>query len=351
MNSRAVFYALVSAILFGISTPAAKVLLDSIHPVILAGLLYCGAGAGVALLRAVPWGPLNSKTAPQASLSKSELPWLAGGILAGGVVGPVLLLVGLAQTSVSTASLLLTLEGLATALMAWFIFHEGFDRRIALGMLFLVVGALVLAWSGSPTFEGLIGPAAIVGACIAWGLDNNLTRKVSLADPLQIVAAKGLVAGPVNLLLGLWAGGALPNPLSALSAAAVGFLCYGVSLIFFVLALRQLGTARTAAYFSVAPFFGAAVAIAVLNEPVTGQLMVAGVLMALGVWLHVTERHEHEHVHDPQAHSHPHVHDEIHQHSHGPNDPLDEPHTHLHVHESLKHSHQHTPDMHHQHRH
>jgi drug/metabolite transporter (DMT)-like permease len=197
----------------------------------------------------------------------------------------------------------------------------------------------------------LIGPLAIVGACIAWAFDNNLTRKVSLADPLQIVAIKGLVAGPINLVLGLWAGGALPDPLTAFAAAVVGFLCYGVSLVLYVLALRQLGTARTAAYFSVAPFFGATVAVVVLKEVITGQLMTAGVLMALGVWLHATERHEHEHAHERQAHSHPHVHDETHQHGHGPDDPLGEPHTHLHVHASLKHSHQHTPDMHHQHRH
>src|SRR6266700_1565648 len=180
MNSKAVSYALASAVLFGISTPAAKVLLGSIHPIALAGLLYCGAGAGVLLLRLFPRAALSPKAAPEAGLNKSELPWLAGAILAGGVVGPILLLAGLAQTSASNASLLLTLEGLATALMAWFIFHEGFDRRIALGMLFLVLGALVLAWSGSPSFDGLIGPAAIVGACMAWGLDNNLTRKVSL---------------------------------------------------------------------------------------------------------------------------------------------------------------------------
>ena len=258
---------------------------------------------------------------------------------------------GLTQTGASSASLLLTLEGLATALMAWFIFHESFDRRIALGMLFLVAGAGVLAWSGSPSSKSFIGPLAIVGACIAWGLDNNLTRKVSLADPLQIVAVKGLVAGSANLLLDLWAGGELPNVSHALSAAIVGFLCYGVSLVFYVRALRDLGTARTAAYFSVAPFFGAAVAVVVFSEPVTAQLMVAGSLMALGVWLHVTERHEHEHVHEPQVHSHPHVHDEAHRHSHDPTDPRGEPHTHLHVHERLKHSHQHTPDMHHQHRH
>ena len=351
MNFTAVMYALASAALFGVSTPFAKILLGSIHPGILAGLLYCGAGIGSALLR---WGRrnvLSSNNAQEAALTRSELPWLAGAVIAGGVVGPILLLMGLSRTDASTASLLLTLEGAATALMAWFIFHESFDRRIAVGMLCLTAGAAVLSWSGSPTLESVIGPLAVIGACIAWGIDNNLTRKVSLSDPLQIVAIKGLIAGPINLLLGFAAGGTLPDVASGAVAAFIGFLCYGVSLALFVLALRHLGTARTAAYFSTAPFFGTVVAIIILHEAVTVQLIVAGAFMALGVWLHVTERHEHEHVHDPQTHSHPHVHDETHRHSHTPDDPTGEPHTHRHTHEPLKHSHPHVPDMHHQHRH
>jgi drug/metabolite transporter (DMT)-like permease len=246
MNFTAVTYALASAALFGVSTPFAKMLLGSIHPGILAGLLYCGAGVGSALLR---WGRnvLSSSSVQEAALTRSELPWLAGAIIAGGVVGPILLLIGLSRTDASTASLLLTLEGAATALMAWFIFHESFDRRIAFGMLCLTAGAAVLSWSGSPTLESVIGPLAVIGACIAWGIDNNLTRKVSLSDPLQIVALKGVIAGPINLLLGFAAGGTLPDLLPGLLAAIIGFLCYGVSLALFVLALRHLGTARTAA--------------------------------------------------------------------------------------------------------
>jgi drug/metabolite transporter (DMT)-like permease len=293
----------------------------------------------------------GSSNAPEAALSRADLPWLAGAVVAGGVLGPILLLVGLARTGASTASLLLTLEGVATALMAWFIFHESFDRRIAIGMLCLAAGALVLSWSGAPTLESVVGPLAIIGACVAWGLDNNLTRKISLADPLQIVTLKGTIAGPINLLLGVAAGGALPDLLSGLAASVVGFLCYGVSLALFVLALRHLGTARTAAYFSTAPFFGAVAAVIALHESVTYQLLAAGALMAVGVWLHVTEQHDHEHTHDRQEHTHAHVHDETHHHSHGPNDPAGEPHTHRHAHQPLKHSHPHMPDVHHQHRH
>jgi drug/metabolite transporter (DMT)-like permease len=269
----------------------------------------------------------------------------------GGIVGPVLLMGGLARTEAATASLLLTLEGVATALMAWFIFHENFDRRIALGMACLVAGAIVLSWSGQPTLSGLLGPLAIVGACGAWGLDNNLTRKVSLADPLQIVELKGLIAGPVNLVLGLSAGGALPPPSVSAIAGVVGFLGYGVSLALFVLALRDLGTARTGAYFATAPFVGAVAALAFLHEPLTMQLAAAAVFMGAGVWLHVTETHDHEHVHEAMEHAHPHAHDEHHRHSHGPDDPPGEPHTHRHSHGGLRQKHPHVPDMHHHHKH
>jgi drug/metabolite transporter (DMT)-like permease len=351
MNLTAVSYALIAALLFGLSTPVAKVLVGSIYPVVLAGLLYCGAGIGVALLRKLPRSIFGSSNAPEATLNRTDLPWLAGAIVAGGVVGPILLLVGLTRTDASTASLLLTLEGVATALMAWFVFHESFDRRIATGMLCLALGAMVLSWSGTPTLENIVGPLAVIGACAAWGLDNNLTRKISLADPLQIVTLKGTIAGPVNLLLGIAAGGAVPDLMTALVATIVGFLCYGVSLALFVLALRHLGSARTAAYFSTAPFFGAVAAIITLHESVTSQLAVAGALMGVGVWLHVTEQHEHKHTHEQQEHTHAHVHDEIHQHTHAPNDPAGEPHTHRHTHQPLTHSHPHTPDMHHQHRH
>lgn len=351
MNHHAVVLALLSAALFGVSTPAAKALLGSIDPTVLAGLLYCGAGIGVAVLRRVLRSRFVEPQAAEAQLTRGDLPWLVGAIAAGGIAGPILLMLGLARTEAATASLLLTLEGVATALLAWFVFHENFDRRIALGMACLVSGAVVLAWSGTPTMTGLIGPLTIAGACLAWGLDNNLTRKVSLADPLQIVELKGLIAGPGNLLLGLTAGGQPPAPTPMLAAGVVGFLGYGVSLALFILALRHLGTARTGAYFSTAPFMGAVAAILFLREPLTAQLLAAGLLMGLGVWLHITEDHDHEHEHVPMAHTHRHVHDAHHQHEHEPDDPPGEPHTHAHRHERLRHGHPHVPDMHHSHTH
>jgi drug/metabolite transporter (DMT)-like permease len=351
MYTTPIAYALASAVLFGISTPAAKALLGSTHPAMLAGLLYCGAGLGAALLRRLTRSLIAEGATAEAALGRKDLPWLAGAIVAGGIVGPLLLMLGLARTEAATASLMLTLEGVATALMAWFVFHENFDRRIAIGMACLVAGAAILSWSGRPSLSGLLGPLAIVGACVAWGLDNNLTRKVSLADPLQIVELKGLIAGPFNVALALAMGDALPGASAIVVAGLVGVLGYGLSLALFVLALRHLGTARTGAYFSTAPFFGAAVAVVALGEPLTIQLIAAAGLMGVGVWLHVTEQHEHSHVHPVMSHEHAHSHDEHHQHGHEPHDPVGEPHSHWHKHSPLEHTHRHVPDAHHQHRH
>ena len=349
MNRTAVIYALASAALFGVSTPAAKFLVGSIYPVTLAGLLYFGAGIGVTVLRRML--PSIVTGAPEVSVARAELPWLAGAIGAGGVLGPLLLMFGLARTDAAAASLLLTLEGAATALMAWFIFRENFDRRIAVGMACLVAGAAVLSWSGAPSFDSIIGPLSIAGACVAWGLDNNLTRKVSLADPLQIAMLKGLIAGPFNLILGLGISREVPSLSGVLLSGVVGFVGYGVSLALFVVALRGLGTARTGAYFSTAPFIGSAVAVIVFGEPVTAQLLAAGALMAVGVWLHLTEHHEHEHLHEALVHTHSHVHDIHHRHAHKASDQPGEPHTHSHEHKPTRHTHPHVPDMHHTHRH
>jgi drug/metabolite transporter (DMT)-like permease len=348
MSFTAIVYALAAAVLFGLSTPAAKVMIGAVDPWMLAGLFYLGSGIGLGSWRVMR---AASSHRPEASLTKRDLPWLAGAILSGGVIGPILLMVGLARIEASAASLLLTLEGVATALIAWFVFRENFDRRIAAGMGCIVAGAIVLSWQGGFSLSGLAGPAAIVGACIAWGIDNNLTRNVSLADPVEIAMLKGLVAGPASIALALAQDAALPALGVAICAGLIGLLGYGVSLVLFVLALRHLGAARTGAYFSTAPFLGALVAIPLLGETVSTQLVLAGFLMGIGVWLHLTERHAHAHEHDSIAHSHRHTHDAHHQHAHGPDDPSGEPHAHRHAHVRLRHAHAHAPDSHHRHSH
>jgi drug/metabolite transporter (DMT)-like permease len=338
MNSAGITAALVAALLFGAGTPLAKWLLDAVSPWPLAGLLYAGSGIGLALYRLLT-------RAPSARLPRNEVPWLAGAVLAGGVAGPVLLMFGLTQMPASSASLLLNAEGVFTALLAWFVFRENVDKRIALGMLAIVAGAAILSWSGEFRLAGLWPTLAILGACFAWSIDNNLTRRVSLADASWIAMVKGLAAGAVNLGLAFSLGAGIPALQQIAAAMAVGFFAYGVSLALFVVGLRHLGAARTGAYFSVAPFFGAALAI-LMGEPVTLPLALAGALMALGVWLHLTERHEHKHSHEELWHEHEHVHDEHHQHGH------DSPsHSHWHRHDPLVHAHPHYPDAHHQHRH
>ena len=335
--------ALAAAALFGAGTPMAKQLLGSVDPWLLAGLLYLGSGVGLALWR------LLSRAAP-VNLPADQWIWLAGAVVAGGVLGPLLLMSGLSRMPASGASLLLNAEGVFTALLAWFAFKENFDRRIALGMVAIVAGALVLSWPG----EARIGEAwpalAVLGACAAWAVDNNLTRKVALADATWIASVKGLVAGSVNLALGLAIGATLPPAPWLAGALLLGLGAYGISLTLFVVALRHLGTARTGAYFSVAPFFGATLAVAWLGEPVTPGLLVAGGLMAAGVWLHLTEAHAHAHTHDAEVHDHAHEHDLHHQHEHAEGAVAGR-HTHLHRHEPLTHTHAHFPDAHHRHGH
>lgn len=336
--------ALASAVLFGASTPIAKLLLGGTSPWMLAGLLYLGSGVGLAVLNRI-W------RSAEAPLRRSDLPSLAAVVLSGGVIGPGLLMVGLSQTTASTASLLLNLEGIATMAIAWLWFRENVDRRILFGAASILAGALLLSWQGGPGSFGW-GTVAIAGACLAWGVDNNLTRKLSAADPVQIAMTKGLVAGATNLLLATAAGAVWPATDAAIGAAVVGFLGYGVSLVLFVLGLRHLGTARTSAYFSTAPFIGAILSTVLVGDAVSAQLVLAAVLMGVGLYLHLVERHEHEHLHEEIEHEHRHVHDEHHQHVHGPDDdPPGEPHTHRHRHARLRHSHPHYPDLHHRHGH
>lgn len=336
--------ALGAAILFGSGTSLAKWLLSSVNPWLLAGLLYLGSGFGLTIYRLL-------RRSPRVQLAPGEWPWLAGAIFAGGVIGPVLLMFGLTAMPASGASLLLNAEGVFTALLAWFVFHENVDCRIALGMAAIVAGALVLSWPGEPRLDDAWPALAILGACLAWGIDNNLTCKVSLSDASWLASIKGLAAGTVNLTLAFPFGADCPPWVNLVEALVVGWLAYGVSLALFVVGLRYLGTARTGAYFSIAPFFGAILSILLLDEPIDSGLLLAGGLMGVGVWLHLTERHSHTHTHNEIGHEHDHEHDEHHQHPHNELIPPGIKHTHWHWHEPIIHIHPHFPDMHHRHGH
>ncbi len=337
--------------LFGASTPFAKTLVGQMPPVALAGVLYLGSGIGLLACYGARALVQRKAQGQPIRLTRADVPWFAGAVAAGGIAGPLLLMVGLLSVSASSASLLLNMEGVLTSLLAWFVFKENVDRRIVIGMLLIVAAGVLLAFEQAPLAGLPWGALAIVGACLCWGIDNNLTRKVSASDPLQIAAAKGLVAGTVNLSIGLAMGATLPAAPTVLLAGVVGFCGYGLSLVLFVLALRHLGTARTGAYFSAAPFAGAALSLVLLGEVPGPLFWIAAALMGAGIWLHLTESHGHQHTHEALAHGHSHRHDAHHQHAHDFDWDGVEPHAHPHQHEPLTHVHAHYPDIHHRHGH
>ena len=345
--NRNILYALGAAALFGASTPFAKLLTDDMPPILLAGLLYLGSGLGLTLARFVRDGGIKT-----SGLPNNEWPWLLGAIFFGGVLGPVALMFGLISTSGSTASLLLNLEAVLTAVIAWVIFKENADRRIILGMVAIVAGGVALGWqTDSNARSNVVGPILVSLACLCWAIDNNLTRNVSTSDALFIAGIKGVIAGTVNTALALYMGAALPNLAILSGTMLVGLLGYGISLVLFVLALRGLGTARTGAYFSTAPFIGAAVALLVFSEATSPAFWIAAALMLFGVSLHLTEHHAHEHLHEDLEHEHAHAHDEHHQHAHELGCDDGGMHSHPHKHVAITHSHPHYPDIHHRHVH
>jgi len=349
--NKGVTYALLAAALFGASTPFAKTLVGHVAPVALAGLLYLGSGLGLLVWFVLRTLKQNGEQASSGRLTAPDAPWLAGAIVAGGVAGPVLLMFGLTLTPASSASLLLNLEGVLTSVLAWFVFKENFDRRIFMGMALIVAAGVLLSWDQVPTLGVPWGALSIVGACLCWAIDNNLTRKVSASDAVQIAGIKGLVAGSVNLTIAWALGLPFAMPHTMLIAGVVGFCGYGLSLVMFVLALRNLGAARTGAYFSAAPFVGAVISLLMLGDSPDLFFWIAAALMGVGIWLHLTENHDHEHVHEEMNHAHAHTHDAHHQHEHDFEWDGAEPHVHLHHHQPQTHSHRHYPDIHHRHSH
>ena len=344
------FLALSAAALFGASTPLAKLLLHDISPVTLAGLLYLGSGAGLFVVRLIRSRFRPDRAKKEFELEAGDYPWLAGAVLAGGIIAPVMLMWGLSGATASAASLLLNFESIITTLVAAAIFREAVGGRIWLASLVMLAGGLLLSYDPDARFNLSLNSIAVIGACLMWAIDNNLTRRISASDPTTIAMIKGLAAGAVNIVLGQYGGDAMPGLWSLASSMTLGFFSYGLSLVLFIYALRHLGSARTGAHFSTAPFIGAAVAILALEEPFTLVFAGALLLMVLATWLVLTEQHEHEHEHEFMKHSHEHTHDEHHQHEHdGTEEP--EPHMHAHVHLPLRHAHPHLPDIHHRHEH
>ncbi len=339
--------ALAAAALFGASTPLAKLLQADIAPSLLAGLLYLGSGAGLAL---VQLALRLSGRASEAPLQSADLRWLAGAVASGGIAAPLLLMWGLAGASASGVSLLLNLEGILTALVAVVVFKEAVAGRIWLAACLMLAAGGLLTYDPHTGLGLSLRTLAVIAACALWALDNNLTRRISAADPVSIAMIKGLAAGGINIAAALAYGAQLPAALPLAGSLLLGWFAYGVSLVLYIVALRHLGSARAASHFSTAPFIGAALSIGLLGEPVALGFVAAFLLMLVATWLVLTERHGHTHVHEPLGHGHLHTHDTHHQHAHR-GDEGPEPHSHPHLHQPLAHSHPHLPDLHHRHPH
>jgi len=336
---------LSAAALFGLSTPLAKDLLGAVSPQMLAGLMYLGAGLALGA-----YGPLR-RTSPEARLRRSDAGTLSTIVLFGGVLGPVLLLVGLTRVTAIVGSLLLNLEAPLTMALAVFVFREHLGRRALVAAGLIVLGATMLEAGPGKIAGELTGGLCVAGACLCWAIDNNLTQRLTLRDPVAIVRAKTLSAGAFNTGLALLLGQKLPSARIAALALSVGVASYGVSVVLDTYALRLVGAAREAAYFATAPFFGAGASALLLGERPTRADLAAVALLGLGVALMLRDRHRHLHRHETLEHEHVHVHDEHHQHEHGPGIPVTNPHSHLHTHEPLVHEHPHVSDVHHRHRH
>ena len=344
------FHVLTAAILFGASAPLAKLLLGEIQPVVLAAFLYLGSGVGLfsykIILRIV-----DRESNKEAELKKNDFPWLLGSILSGGVAAPILLMFSLKHTPAATTSLLLNFEGVATALIATLAFHEAVGKRVWSAAAFATVASVLLSLDTTGGWSFSLGAVGILGACVLWGIDNNFTRNISLKDPIDIVIIKGIAAGSFSLILALLLGDPLPNFYSLLLSSALGLFSYGLSIVFFIFAMRGLGSSRTSTYFASAPFIGAAISFVIFREPPNTLFIISLPIMITGAFLLFSERHSHRHTHLEIEHEHMHSHEDGH-HSHTHSVEYGkEVHSHLHKHERLMHEHPHAPDIHHRHDH
>ncbi|MEO8354904.1 MAG: EamA family transporter [Chloroflexota bacterium] len=343
MNSNPGFIvqALLAALFFGASAPISKLLLGDVQPVLMAAFLYLGSGTGISLVKLFQRLTSDQK---EAGIRRPDVKWLAGAIISGGILAPIVLMISLNVTPATTASLLLNFEGVATTLIALFFFRESISRRALAAILVITLASVFLSTDFTTGFGFSLGALGVILACVLWGVDNNLTRNISAKDPLTIVAWKGLVAGTFSLLLGLSLGQQLPALTTILKILLLGFISYGLSTMLFIYSMRGLGAARTSALYGTAPLAGVLLSFIVFREPITVLFGIAAVLMVAGAWLLANEEHAHFHIHMPVVHEHRHNHDEFHGH-----DESTSVHSHDHEHPRTEHKHGHMPDIHHRH--
>lgn len=353
LNTSPVLQAIAAAALFGIGAPLSKLLLGEISPLPMAALLYLGSGSGLFLVRYLQKADKHSYYEDEAKIVYSDLPWLMGAIMAGGIAAPIVLMFSLKNTPASTASLLLNFEGVATTIIAAAVFKEDVSKRVWSAVGIITVASILLSWNTSGQWGFSFSALGVLTACILWGIDNNFTRNVSAKDPLSIVTLKGLSAGTFSLLIALALDQPFP-PLSFMVAALIlGCLSYGLSIILFIKAMRELGSARTSALFGAAPFVGAIISVFLLKETQGIQFILSVPVMIFGTVLLLKEEHMHTHRHAIIKHEHRHCHNDLHHNHFHPATELapNGYHSHMHQHETTEHRHAHTPDIHHRHIH
>lgn len=339
-----ILQALFAAIFFGASSPIAKLLLDDIAPIFLAAFLYLGSGTGTALIKLTQ---RMRSTEVEAGIKPPDIKWLAGAIISGGILAPIILMISLQNTPASTASLLLNFEGVATTLIALLIFKEAIGRRAWTAIIIITLASIFLSTNFESGFGLSLGALGIILACVLWGADNNFTRNISGKDPLAIVAWKGLVAGTFSFFLAWFLGNPLPSLPTIFYTLLLGFVSYGLSTMLFIRSMRGLGAARTSALYGTAPLAGVLLSIVIFGEFPSFLFIIAAILMIGGALLLINEQHEHSHVHTVLFHEHSHRHDDL---SHG-HDKVDGVHSHEHEHPAEEHEHDHMPDIHHRHGH
>lgn len=336
-----VFQALLAALFFGASAPISKLLLGDVPPVLMAAFLYLGSGIGISLIKL---SQRIKSEQMEAGIKSPDVKWLAGAIISGGIMAPIVLMTSLKNTPASTASLLLNFEGVGTTLIALFFFRESISRRALTAIFAITVASIFLSTNFAGGFGFSLGALGVLLACVLWGVDNNFTRNISAKDPLTIVAWKGLVSGTFSLLLGLLLGQQLPALITVLSILLLGFISYGLSTMLFIYSMRGLGAARTSALYGTAPLAGVLLSFVIFKDLITLLFGVAAILMIGGALLLANEEHAHFHIHMPVVHEHRHTHDELHKH-----DDADAVHSHDHEHPRTEHEHDHMPDIHHRH--
>ncbi|MCX6058128.1 MAG: DMT family transporter [Chloroflexi bacterium] len=340
-----ILQALLAALFFGASAPIAKLLLgDNIAPIFLAAFLYLGSGTGITLVKFTQ--RMRSKDM-EAGIKSPDIKWLAGAIISGGILAPIILMISLQNTSASTASLLLNFEGVGTTVIALLVFKEAISRRAWTAIIVITLASIFLSANFKSGFGLSLGALGIVLACVLWGVDNNFTRNISGKDPLAIVAWKGLVAGMFSFFLAFFLGDQLPSLATIFATMILGFVSYGLSTMLFIHSMRGLGASRTSALFSTAPLAGVVLSIIIFGELPSFLFIIAAMLMIGGALLLINEQHSHSHVHTVLFHEHSHNHDDP---AHG-HDDIKGIHSHEHEHPAEEHEHDHMPDIHHRHGH